>query len=188
VSYNKRLDAYRAPKQVSVYVSVRKTATAVELSHQRSIWTRVASATLRPEDRECTLRFTPTDAACLIVEFTDLHERREPEHLKCPRCGSAITQRHGTCANCNENAYQCRSCRYIPYNDPDGYLCLRCGRSRDISYDIRVVSEPGFVAPPVETEQDFDAAQEALAKVNEEAADSIKKLEVVSRLARSSLP
>jgi len=43
------------------------------------------------------------------------------ETLHCPRCSRLVTDAHGVCGYCRENAYQCRSCRNINYERRDPF-------------------------------------------------------------------
>ena len=52
------------------------------------------------------------------MEFTAYHVdlgAAAAEVLHCPRCSRLVTDVHGVCAYCRENAFQCRSCRNIDY-------------------------------------------------------------------------
>ena len=55
---------------------------------------------------------------------------------QCPRCSRVVTDRHGICKNCHENAYQCRQCRNINYEKLDAFLCNECGYSRYGRFDL----------------------------------------------------
>ena len=43
------------------------------------------------------------------------HLGASAEKLQCPRCSRTVTDKHGICKHCGDNAYQCRHCRNINY-------------------------------------------------------------------------
>ena len=58
------------------------------------------------------------------VEFESYHRdlgAAAAEVLHCPRCSRLVTDAHGVCGYCRENAYQCRSCRNINYERRDPF-------------------------------------------------------------------
>ena len=63
-----------------------------------------------------------------------------------------MTDRHGICKNCHENAYQCRQCRNINYEKLDGFLCNECGHSKYGVFDLAFQAKPSFECPPIECE------------------------------------
>ncbi len=65
-----------------------------------------------------------------MAEFAQLHtslQEASHEVLTCPRCSNVVTDRHGICRYCRENAFQCRQCRGINYEVPDAFMCQECG-------------------------------------------------------------
>jgi hypothetical protein len=98
-------------------------------------WRRAACLPLAPLQQEGSLTFeTPLLASAVMFEFTELHSSLHAasgEVLTCPRCSQVVTDAHGVCRACRENAYQCRQCRAISYDAPQGtFLCSECGYSR----------------------------------------------------------
>ena len=58
------------------------------------------------------------------VEYESYHAdlgAAAAEALHCPRCSRLVTDAHGVCGYCRENAYQCRSCRNINYERRDPF-------------------------------------------------------------------
>ncbi|KAJ1632104.1 hypothetical protein T492DRAFT_838679 [Pavlovales sp. CCMP2436] len=80
------------------------------------------------------------------------------ERLLCPRCSRAVSDRHGICRHCGDNAYQCRQCRNINFDQLDAFLCNEARPSRE--------------AEPVATPEDRIAA---LATVERELSASAEK-------------
>ena len=59
------------------------------------------------------------------------------EALHCPRCSRLVTDAHGVCGYCRENAYQCRSCRNINYERRDPFQVLEAHK---LDVDVRILS------------------------------------------------
>ncbi|KAM6559466.1 hypothetical protein CsatA_028705 [Cannabis sativa] len=66
-----------------------------------------------------------------MIELDSFYENLQAlslEPLQCHRCSRPVTDKHGICGNCHEkNAYQCRQCRNINYENLDSFLCNECG-------------------------------------------------------------
>jgi hypothetical protein len=65
--------------------------------------------------------------------------------MLCPRCNRPVTDRHGICRHCRENAFQCRLCRNINYENLDGFLCNECGYCKHARFDYSVACKPSFI-------------------------------------------
>jgi hypothetical protein len=65
--------------------------------------------------------------------------------MLCPRCNRPVTDRHGICRHCRENAFQCRLCRNINYENLDGFLCNECGYCKHARFDYSVACKPSFM-------------------------------------------
>lgn len=89
---------------------------------------------------------------------------RAVESLQCPRCSRPVTDRHGICRNCHENAYQCRQCRNINYENLDGFLCNECGYCKHGRFEFSVTGRPAYITEPVLNEEDRKRASEVIEK------------------------
>ncbi|PXF48696.1 putative E3 ubiquitin-protein ligase [Gracilariopsis chorda] len=104
---------------------------------------------------------------------------RAAESLQCPRCSRAVTDRHGICRNCHENAYQCRQCRNINYENLDGFLCNECGYCKHGRFEFSVIGKPAYITEPVLNEEDRRRASEVIEK---ETANVHRCMEQLSRI------
>lgn len=82
------------------------------------------------------------------------------EKLQCPRCSSFVTgniikynfkqfsffsiDKHGVCPRCRENAFQCRQCRNINYENPQAFLCNECGFCKWGKFDYSLTIKPKY--------------------------------------------
>ena len=78
-------------------------------------WLQALSLHVAPRHSEVKHQVSvPITASCLMIEFadfwTDLNEA-STEVLQCPRCSHLVSDPHGVCRFCRENAFQCRHCR-----------------------------------------------------------------------------
>lgn len=92
-----------------------------------------------PGQAELNVEFTIPITACnFLVEYASFHENFQLmslEKLICPRCSREVTDKHGICQRCRENANQCKQCRNINYENPDAYLCNECGYCKWAKFD-----------------------------------------------------
>ena len=98
------------------------------------------------------------------------------ERLVCPRCNRPVTNKHGTCDNCRENAYQCRQCRNINYEQLDAFLCNECGFCKHAKFAYSISQRASIAAPRVDSE---DARVAALAVVERESATAQEQYSAV---------
>eukprot|EP00737_Agarophyton_chilense_P000145 gb/GEZJ01000171.1/.p1 GENE.gb/GEZJ01000171.1/~~gb/GEZJ01000171.1/.p1 ORF type:complete len:2543 (-),score=347.47 gb/GEZJ01000171.1/:2886-9395(-) len=91
-------------------------------------------------------------------------ESRGADSLQCPRCSRAVTDRHGICRNCHENAYQCRQCRNINYENLDGFLCNECGYCKHGRFEFCVLGKPAYIIEPVLNDEDRRKSSEVIEK------------------------
>lgn len=89
---------------------------------------------------------------------------RGNDSLQCPRCSRSVTDRHGICRNCHENAYQCRQCRNINYENLDGFLCNECGYCKHGRFEFSVTGRPTYIAEPILNEEDRKRASKVIEK------------------------
>ena len=74
------------------------------------------------------------------------------EKLQCPRCSRTVTDKHGICKHCGDNAYQCRHCRNINYEKLDAYLCNECGFCKHARFEYTLVVKPSYVVERITNE------------------------------------
>lgn len=86
------------------------------------------------------------------------------ENLQCPRCSRSVTDRYGICRNCHENAFQCRQCRNINYENLDGFLCNECGYCKHGRFEFSVLCNSSFVSEKVACEEDRKRASTVIEK------------------------
>lgn len=91
-----------------------------------------------------------------------------PDNLQCPRCSRSVSNRHGICRNCHENAFQCRQCRNINYENLDGFLCNECGYCKHARFEFSVTCKSSFVAEKVVCEEDRKRAAVVIEKESAE--------------------
>ncbi|KAF6258322.1 E3 ubiquitin-protein ligase UBR4-domain-containing protein [Scenedesmus sp. NREL 46B-D3] len=117
-----------------------------------------ADVALAPGQADVAVEFElPLLCNALMLELTGWHvsvNEAAAEVLHCPRCSHVVTDKHGMCSYCRENAYQCRQCRHINYEAPDAFICPECGHSSGLPAPHRGAAlEPALGA--------LDAAAEA---------------------------
>ena len=127
-------------------------------------WTLARTVQVAPEQREVKVSFAvPLPACNLLIKFTSFHELPDVlEVLACPRCNCSVTNKHGICPNCRENAYQCRQCRNINYEHLEGFLCNECGYSRYASFQYTFTARPCFRVEPVTNEAQCAVAEASI--------------------------
>jgi E3 ubiquitin-protein ligase UBR4 len=149
-------------RTVNLYYNNRP-AELSDLANCWPKWHRAGTVQLTPGQTEATLALPLPVAACnLMVEFDAFYVAEQSaaqETLQCPRCSRAVTDRHGICRNCHENAYQCRQCRNINYEQLDAFLCNECGHSRYGRFDLSFRAKPSCEHAPVEGDAGVQAAR-----------------------------
>lgn len=108
---------------------------------------------------------------------------RSGENLQCPRCSRSVTDRHGICRNCHENAYQCRQCRNINYENLDGFLCNECGYCKHSRFEFSINGRATHVAEAIRNEDDRKRASKTIEK---ETSNVHRCMEQLGRI-RSSI-
>lgn len=171
VALQKRRATSRTVKVLNIYTSARRVADVIDLRDKWDLWKRVQSVRLAPGEQLREITFTPpVPAANLCVEVAETHDPDSKESLVCPRCSNRVPDRHGVCSHCGENAYQCRNCRYIPYENFNAFFCPQCGACRESQLDVTVSVCKSFVPEPVESDEDLKKATECLEKRADEAS------------------
>eukprot|EP00177_Eucheuma_denticulatum_P000016 GFKZ01000034.1.p1 GENE.GFKZ01000034.1~~GFKZ01000034.1.p1 ORF type:complete len:5357 (-),score=648.29 GFKZ01000034.1:273-16343(-) len=184
----------RRAKSIDVLYSSRTVSDAAELKSADHPWRKLRSLELGPTSCEaCVELLVPVAAANIKFHFVDFHRISEVtstsrdsqdtesigsashgrrsnvssgmvENLQCPRCSRSVTDRHGICRNCHENAYQCRQCRNINYENLDGFLCNECGYCKHGRFEFSVTGRPTFVAERISSEEDRKRASRIIEK------------------------
>ena len=158
------------------------------------LWTRIAVGTMTPSQHEATIVFPhPVEFSALAVTLDAFHvdpDMRAREQLRCPRCTRHVTDKHGVCSQCQENAHQCRRCRNINYEFLDAFLCNECGHSkyarvevkmearetRGVFYGEQTGSVDVYERPRLSNEDD---AQRALAAMEQESVTTNRAREAL---------
>jgi E3 ubiquitin-protein ligase UBR4 len=166
----------RLVKSIGVYYSAAEVADVGEITGNWSRWTLACRLKVAPS--ATTAEFTLPIAVAvhnLLFEFNDFYDTASSrEKLMCPRCNRAVTNKHGTCDSCRENAYQCRQCRNINYEHLDAFLCNECGFCKHAKFAFSIDQRPTIVAPRVESEDERVAA---LAVIDRESVKAHEQYE-----------
>jgi hypothetical protein len=166
----------RLVKSIGVYYSAAEVADVGELTGNWSRWTLACRLKVAPS--ATTAEFTLPIAVALnnmLFEFNEFYDTAAArEKLMCPRCNRAVTNKHGTCDSCRENAYQCRQCRNINYEHLDAFLCNECGFCKHAKFGFSIDQRPTIVAPRVESEDERVAA---LAVIDRESVKAHEQYE-----------
>jgi len=147
-------------RTINVLYSCRPVDQASELNAASHPWRMSKAITLGLRQTEAKLTFSiPIVAENLMFEFAELHATdgdgaSSSERLLCPRCSRTVSDRHGICRNCDENAYQCRQCRNINYENLDAFLCIECGYCKHGKFEFTLESAISFSAERIVNEAD----------------------------------
>jgi len=102
----------RMVRMINVYYN-NKALPLGELKNRWSLWKKAKTLHLPPNHTDLHVDFPiPITATNILVEYASFHENPQVvEKLQCPRCSRIVTDKHGICKHCRENAYQCKQCR-----------------------------------------------------------------------------
>ena len=129
--------------------------TGVARDKRHSHWTLAKTVTLSPSQKEARISFSlPLHTSFLLIHYASFHasEQREAELLKCPRCHCDVQR--GVCPQCRENAYQCRQCRNINYDNLTGFLCNECGHCKYGTFSWSVMAAPSLAVDRIKGEEE----------------------------------
>jgi len=141
----------------------------------------------------------PEDISAIAIRIDSFHvnvHEKASEILPCPRCSRHVQDTlHGICRYCRENAYQCRQCRNINYeNLCDAFWCNECGCARHDKLDALITHSDviGDGSMGIYTEEEATNAMKALEILTLKERDSqniIKQCESTCRslLSRASV-
>ncbi|XP_022939199.1 auxin transport protein BIG-like isoform X1 [Cucurbita moschata] len=163
----------KSVKVLNLYYNNRPVADLSELKNNWSLWKRAKSCHLAFNQTELKVEFPIPITACnFMIELDSFYENLQAlslEPLQCPRCSRPVTDRHGICSNCHENAYQCRQCRNINYENLDSFLCNECGYSKYGRFEFNFMAKPSFTFDNMENDEDMKRGLAAIESESENA-------------------
>ncbi|XP_057963954.1 auxin transport protein BIG isoform X2 [Malania oleifera] len=163
----------KSVKVLNLYYNNRPVADLSELKNNWSLWKRAKSCHLAFIQTELKVDFPIPITACnFMIELDSFYENLQAlslEPLQCPRCSRPVTEKHGICSNCHENAYQCRQCRNINYENLDSFLCNECGYSKYGRFEFNFMAKPSFTFDNMENDEDMKRGLTAIESESENA-------------------
>ncbi|XVF71321.1 hypothetical protein PTKIN_Ptkin12aG0027900 [Pterospermum kingtungense] len=163
----------KSVKVLNLYYNNRPVADLSELKNNWSLWKRAKSCLLAFNQTELKVEFPIPITACnFMIELDSFYENLQAlslEPLQCPRCSRPVTDKHGICSNCHENAYQCRQCRNINYENLDSFLCNECGYSKYGRFEFNFMAKPSFTFDDMENDEDMKRGLAAIEAESENA-------------------
>lgn len=163
----------KSVKVLNLYYNNRPVADLSELKNNRSLWKRAKSCHLSFNQTELKIEFPIPITACnFMIELDSFYENLQAsslESLQCPRCSRSVTDKHGICSNCHENAYQCRQCRNINYENLDSFLCNECGYSKYGRFEFNFTAKPSYLFDNMENDEDMKKGLAAIESESENA-------------------
>lgn len=166
----------KSVKVLNLYYNNRPVADLSELKNNWSLWKRAKSCHLAFNQTELKVEFPIPITACnFMIELDSFYENLQAsslESLQCPRCSRPVTDKHGICSNCHENAYQCRQCRNINYENLDSFLCNECGYSKYGRFEFNFMAKPSFSFDNMENDEDM---KKGLATIESESENAHRR-------------
>lgn len=163
----------KSVKVLNLYYNNRPVSDLSELKNNWSLWKRAKSCHLSFNQTELKVEFPIPITACnFMIELDSFYENLQAlslEPLQCPRCSRPVTDKHGICSNCHENAYQCRQCRNINYENLDSFLCNECGYSKYGRFEFNFMAKPSFIFDNMENDEDMKRGLAAIESESENA-------------------
>ncbi|EEE69254.1 hypothetical protein OsJ_28507 [Oryza sativa Japonica Group] len=163
----------KSVKVLNLYYNNRPVTDLSELKNNWSLWKRAKSCHLTFNQTELKVEFPIPITACnFMIELDSFYENLQAsslESLQCPRCSRSVTDKHGICSNCHENAYQCRQCRNINYENLDSFLCNECGYSKYGRFEFHFMAKPSFSFDNMENDDDMRKGLTAIESESENA-------------------
>jgi E3 ubiquitin-protein ligase UBR4 len=168
---------------IHLYCNNKPVADVGELKNKSELWKRVKTLAVQPAQAEIRFDFTiPVVATNLLIEYAAFHESSAAaEKLQCPRCSRSVTDKHGICKHCGDNAYQCRHCRNINYEKLDAFLCNECGFCKHARFDFTLVVKPSYVVERISNEAE---REKLLALIDTELQNANKRHSQLATLKR----
>ncbi|CAL5080495.1 unnamed protein product [Urochloa decumbens] len=163
----------KSVKVLNLYYNNRPVTDLSELKNNWALWKRAKSCHLTFNQTELKVEFPIPITACnFMIELDSFYENLQAsslESLQCPRCSRSVTDKHGICSNCHENAYQCRQCRNINYENLDSFLCNECGYSKYGRFEFHFMAKPSFLFDNMENDDDMRKGLTAIESESENA-------------------
>ncbi|PKU69107.1 auxin transport protein BIG [Dendrobium catenatum] len=163
----------KSVKVLNLYYNNRPVSDLSELKNNWLLWKRAKSCHLAFNQTELKVEFPIPITACnFMIELDSFYENLQAsslESLQCPRCSKPVTDKHGLCGNCHENAYQCRQCRNINYDNLDSFLCNECGYSKYGRFEFSFMAKQSFLFDNMETDDDMKKGLAAIEAESENA-------------------
>ncbi|KAG0465972.1 hypothetical protein HPP92_020136 [Vanilla planifolia] len=163
----------KSVKVLNLYYNNRPVSDLSELKNNWSLWKRAKSCHLAFNQTELKVEFAIPITACnFMIELDSFYENLQAsslESLQCPRCSRSVTDKHGLCNNCHENAYQCRQCRNINYENLDSFLCNECGYSKYGRFEFNFMAKQSFYFDKMENDEDMRKGLVAIEAESENA-------------------
>jgi hypothetical protein len=183
-SFSLRLGDLHPTKQVKsleVYFNATPLGDLSEVKEKLEAWTLAKTVKVAAEQREVKVAFAVPLSCCnMLIKFTRFYEVPDAlEVLTCPRCNCSVTNKHGICPNCRENAYQCRQCRNINYENLEGFLCNECGYSRYASFHYILTARPCFRVEPVANEAECVAAEASITALGASLHQAFSRIRIM---------
>ncbi|KAH7841627.1 hypothetical protein Vadar_032283 [Vaccinium darrowii] len=163
----------KSVKVLNLYYNNRPEADFSELKKNRSLWKCAKSCHLTFNQTELKVEFPVPIIACnFMIQLDSFYENLQAlslEPLLCPRCSRPVIDKHWICGNCHENAYQCRQCRIINYEDLDSFLCNECGCNKYGRFEFNFMAKPSFIFGSMENDEDMKRGLAAIESESENA-------------------
>ncbi|KZV25002.1 auxin transport protein BIG [Dorcoceras hygrometricum] len=170
----------KSVKVLNLYYNNRPVADLSELKNNWSLWKRAKICHLACNQTELKVEFPIPITSCnFMIELDSFYENLQAlslEPLQCPRCSRPVTDKHGICSNCHENAYQCRQCRNINYENLDSFLCNECGYSKYGRFEFNFMAKPSFIFDSMENDEDMKRGLAAIEFESESAHKRYQQL------------
>ncbi|MCO5564796.1 hypothetical protein L7F22_018464 [Adiantum nelumboides] len=170
----------KSVKVLNLYYNNKPVTDLSELKNNWSLWKRAKSCYLAFNQTELKVEFSIPITACnFMIELDSFYENLQAsslESLQCPRCSRYVTDKHGICGNCHENAYQCRQCRNINYENLDSFLCNECGYSKYGRFEFNFMAKPSFNFENMENDEDMKKGLAAIELESENAHKRYQQL------------
>ena len=174
---------------------VSSLKSAISWEQPSEPWRFVGNISFKNRQTEGMLTLSiPEDVSAIAIRIdsfhVDMHEKAS-EMLPCPRCSRHVQDAaHGICRYCRENAYQCRQCRNINYeNLTDAFWCNECGCARQDKLDAYITYSEviGDGSSGIYTEDEATSAMKALEILTVKERDTQNILRQCESTCRSLL-
>ncbi|KYQ89094.1 hypothetical protein DLAC_10325 [Tieghemostelium lacteum] len=161
-------------KSINLYYNNKPVADIGDLKGKFNQWKKLKQVHFAPSQTERTINFQiPISARNFMIEYFDFHDNLSAgEKLTCPRCSRIVADKHGICKHCHENAFQCKQCRNINYENLDGFLCNECGFCKHARFEYSFTCKPTVSIEKIENQEDH---KRAIATIDKESENAHKK-------------